>query len=181
VVTLCDTHAFSESTSATVLAGPRYTDGSTDLEFLALLRQTFAQGEYSVNYSRTQTVAIGLAGIVETESVGASVLYSPEPFLEFRVLPTYAKSTRANLDADVYRMDFEVVNRQNRYWSIIGAYQFSLQRGALDAPRNDDKVVRNVVLLGVAFTPWPKPREGTRQRDDGTNSRETLLPRIERR
>jgi hypothetical protein len=159
VVTAGGTHEFTRRTSATVSAGPRFSEGTTRPEVSALLRHRLQKGEISLSYVRTQATAIGLAGPVGVESMAAAAAYTPEESLEIRAGSSMATSARGGFEARAYRLNLEVRRRLTPYVSLIGSYDFNLQRGALDAP-GEGTMIRHVVLLAVAWSPRAGPGSG---------------------
>jgi hypothetical protein len=150
-VTAGDTHELTPRTSATLSAGPRFSEGTIRPEISALLRHRLQKGEVSLSYLRTQATAIGLAGPVDVRSIGAAAVYSPEEALEIRAGSSMAVSTRGGFEATAYRMNIELRRRLTPNVSLVGSYDFNLQRGALDAPA-EGTMIRHVVLLAVAWS-----------------------------
>jgi hypothetical protein len=157
VVTAGGTHEFTPRTSATLSAGPRFSEGTTRPEVSALLRHRLQKGEISLSYLRTQVTAIGLAGPVSVESIGAAAVHSPEESLEVRAGASMATSTRGGFEATAYRMNLEARRRLTPNVSLVGSYEYNLQRGALDAPA-ERTMIRHVVLFAVAWSPRAEPR-----------------------
>lgn len=149
-LTLGGTYAFTPQLLATVLAGPRFFEESVDPEVSASLRHMQKRGEFSLNYTRSQSTLIGLAGAVDTRTLGATAAYTLGPSLTILAAPSFAASTRAGLEAEVYRMNLEANYRITESLSCIASYQFSSQRGSVDTP-GDVEINRNVVLLGIAL------------------------------
>jgi hypothetical protein len=110
-----------------------------------------------LSYVRTQATAIGLAGPVNVESIGAAAVHSPEHSLEIRAGASMATSTRGGFEAKAYRMNLEARRRMTPNVSLVGSYEYNLQRGALDAPA-EGTMIRHVVLFAVAWSPRAKPR-----------------------
>ncbi len=137
-------------TTVALQAGPRFSDGSLDPEIAVSIRRTFKHGEVSLGYTRTQATVVGETGVVETESVGATLVYRPLPSLEIRVVPGFFVSTRGDLEAKVYRVAVEAAYQITKWLSLTGSYQFSLQRGNLvpNANRNEE-IERNVLGLSL--------------------------------
>jgi hypothetical protein len=152
VLTAGGTHAFTARTSATLLAGPRFSDGSTRPEISVSLRHRLQRGELSFDYARSQYTAIGLPGPVNTEAVGAMALYRPSRSLEIRAAPGMATSARGDFRADVYRMKLDVRRRVAPYLVLVGSYEYVMQQGALDAT-TEGRIVRHVLLLALAVAP----------------------------
>lgn len=158
--TLGGTHAFTPRTSATLLAGPRFSEGSIDPEVSAAIRHKLKQGELSLIYARSPSTVIGQAGVVDTETFGVTAAYVRAPAWEMRSTLGVLSSTRAGLQADVQRMELEARYRVTRVVSFTGSYQFSVQRGSLDGA-GAAEIVRNVILLGIVVAA-PAPADAAR-------------------
>jgi hypothetical protein len=150
VLTLGATRAFTPRTSATLQAGPRFSEGSTDAEVLAALRYELQPGELALNYARTHTTAIGLVGPVQSDAMGATLRWVSGRTLEIRGAPSVVRSTRGEFVARVFRFNLDLTYRWTPYWSFAGSYQYSLQHGTLDADAGD-RITRNVVMIGVTL------------------------------
>lgn len=150
------THKFSPQTSATLLGGPRFTEGSTDPELSASVRHRLRQGELSTTYARSQSTALGLPGVVTTEAIDATATYTPTAALEFRSTPGIAQVERAGFQAEVYRFNVEMAYRLDRLYSLFSSYQYSMQRGSIGGPSTGD-ITRNVITFGITAT-YPSRR-----------------------
>ena len=157
VVTAGGTHDFTPRTSATLSAGPRFSEGTTRAEVSALLRYRLQKGDVSLSYLRTQVTAIGVAGPVNVESIGAAAVHSPVESLEIRAGASMATSTRGGFEATAYRMNLEARRRLTPDVSLVGSYEYNLQRGTLEAP-GEGLMIRHVVLFAVAWSPRAEPR-----------------------
>lgn len=150
--TLGWTRELTPRTSLTLRAGPRFTDGSTDPELSASVRQRFAQGDLSLTYARSQTTVLGQAGTATTDTWSAMGAYRPLRFLEIRGGPTFLRSTRAGAVAEVLRVSLDASYKITQWLALVGSYQFSLQRGSLDARNAGEDILQNVFLLRLVAT-----------------------------
>jgi len=151
------THAFSPRTAATFLGGPRYSDGSVDPEVSASVRHALDAGELSLAYGRSESTAIGQVGAVKTESLGAAAVYSLGRSIDVRIAPDRFSNQRGDLRANVYRVSVDVRYRVDNSVSLTGSVRSSVQKGNLDAA-NDDRISRNVIMIGVVVTSAERPR-----------------------
>ncbi len=142
------THELTPQTAVTVLGGPRFSEGSVDPEVSATLSHKLERGELGLAYTRSQTAVLGVVGPVDTEALSATLSYSIGSSIELRAVPAYLSSKHNGLRARVSAMDLEAGYRIARFLTLIGSYQFSSQRGSIDAPGFGD-ISRNVVLLGL--------------------------------
>lgn len=185
VVMIGDRHTFSPRTSATVMAGPRFTEESplteesTDIDVSIQFRQLFETSEYSLNYYRSRTTALNVVGLVDNHTISATIIYFPESTLEYRISPAYGKSTTIDdREADGYRLTFDVTKHIDRAWSVIGGYRVTLQEGSLNAI-GGERVLRNMLMIGMVYAPRALGKGGTMLLDNRTKLREGLLPRMD--
>lgn len=184
VVLAGDTYSFSERTSMTLLAGPRFTqesplsEESTDIDVSAQFRQFYETGELEVNYYRSQQTAINVLGLVDNHTFNFAVVYFPERLLEFRIMPQYGKSTLGSREATGYQLNIEVSKYLDRSLSLVAGYQYTQQEGTLN-DLGGDRVRRNIVLVGLVYAPFALGKDGTMLLDNRTKVREGLLPRLD--
>jgi predicted porin len=146
------THDLSPQTKFTLKAGPRFSEGSVDPEALASITHRLEHGEVSLGYTRTQTTVVGRGGVGETDAVIALLSYDFLPTLRLRGGPSFYRTTFADSDAKVYRIDVEVIYQLTRWLALELSYAYSLQQGVLGvgpgtAGSADDEISRNVVML----------------------------------
>jgi hypothetical protein len=186
VVMVGDTHAFSERTSATVMAGPRYTedsplsDESTDIDVSIQFRQLYETSEYTLNYYRSRTTALNVVGLVDNHTINATFIYFPERHIEFRVSPEYGRSTSelSGREADGFQLTVDVTKHLDRAWSAVGSYRITHQEGSLNGI-GGDRVLRNMLMIGMVYAPFALGKDGTMLLDNRTKLREGLLPRMD--
>ncbi|MBI3029570.1 MAG: hypothetical protein HYY64_08675 [Candidatus Rokubacteria bacterium] len=150
--TLGWTHRPTALTTVTLRGGPRVSEGAVDPDVLASIRQRLRLGELSFSYSRSETTVIGRAGTVSVEAFTLSATYDPLPRLRLYAAPAVFRASSDDLEATVYRMDFEATYRIRSWLSLTGAYAFQLQRGGIDAGTSpDQEILRNVMLLRLTI------------------------------
>ncbi len=155
-VTLGWIRDFTAFTSATLRAGPRFSDGSVDPELSLSILHRLQRGELSLFYARTLTTVIGEAGAVETDSVGATVSYTLLPRLDLRAAPSFSRSSRDGGDLEVYRFFLEAGYRVNKWIELAASYQWSFEQGRLEATSvataRGEEIIHNIFLLRLTFT-----------------------------
>ncbi|HEY1771796.1 MAG TPA: hypothetical protein VGH91_01240 [Gammaproteobacteria bacterium] len=175
VITAGWTHYFTADTNFALAAGPRRTEGVDSLDYSAGLNEALDSGTFSVVYARSQTALIDVFVPVDTRSLTAKLDYNYSDALEFYVAPSLSSDTVAAARATVYRMDMSFNYRLSRVVSLVGSYEYNLQRGLLTGV--DSKILNNVVYIGLLFarpvagpsafmqrrgtpfeTRWPAPR-----------------------
>lgn len=136
-------------------AGPRLSDGTLSPEVSAGFEHRFEAGRLSLGYSRSETVVVGQAGRVETESLVASVTLKPTALLELHVAPAIRRTsigTGGAPDITVYAADAGVSYRIARWLRASAAYRFSLQEQGRIAIRH------NVLSISLELSqPLPVP------------------------
>lgn|GEM_PF-3943522 len=175
VITAGWTHFFDATTDFSLAAGPRRTEGVDSLDYSAALGQILDSGTFSIVYARSQTALIGEFVPADTRSLTAKLDYNFSDSLEFYVAPSLSSDTVAAARATLYRLDMSFDYRLTRAVSLVGSYEYSLQRGLLTGV--DSKILHNVVYIGLLFarpvagpsafmqrrgtpfeTRWPAPR-----------------------
>jgi hypothetical protein len=169
------THFLTSTSSFSLAAGPRRTGGVNSLDYSAGINYILDSGTFSVIYARSQTALIGEFVPADSRSLVAKLDYNYSDFLEFYLAPSLSSDTVAAARATLYRMDASFNYRLTRVVSLVGSYEYSLQRGLLTGV--DSKILHNVVYIGLLFarpvagpsafmqrrgtpfeTRWPAPR-----------------------
>ncbi|HEX4299529.1 MAG TPA: hypothetical protein VH327_01530 [Gammaproteobacteria bacterium] len=175
VATVGWTHFLALTSSFSFAAGPRRTEGVNSLDYSGGLNFILDSGTFSVTYARSQAALIGEFVPADTRSLIAKLDYNYSQSLEFYVAPSLSSDTVAAARATLYRMDVSFNYRLTRVTSLVGSYEYSLQRGLLTGV--DSKILNNVVYIGLLFaapvagpgafmqrrgtpfeTRWPSPR-----------------------
>lgn len=139
-------------TTFSIRAGPRFSEGSVDAEILTSLRRALAEGEIVLTYTRSQTTVVGEAGSVRANTGDLAVKYKILPLLELSLTPSYSRSTRSGFETNVYRIKFGATYEITRWLSLVGSYEYSLEKGVLKettAARRRDEIPNSIVLLGL--------------------------------
>jgi hypothetical protein len=156
------TRRFTERTSGTLAAGPRFANGAIELEGAASLRHALQRGELSLEYARTETTVLGLAGAATTQSLGASASAFVGPSLEWRVASGVLATEHGGRRVDVIVLDLHLGLRLTRTVSAFAAYGHRTQRGQLETA-GSDPIARNVAMLGLVVRPATEAREAARR------------------
>jgi hypothetical protein len=127
------TRRLTPFTSLILRGGPRYTQGDSTLrpELDLSLRRRTEYTEFSLNYARTGTTAIGLTGIVDTQRVVASASRHHPAVFDIAVNGGVYFNENAGTMARVYRVSGELTRRISPGLAISAAYAVDLQRGLL--------------------------------------------------
>lgn len=151
------TRQLTSLTSIALQAGPRFSEGSVDPEVSASIRHRLKQGDLSFTYSRSQNTISGRAGTVNTESFTGAVTYQLLPFLQVGAEPRFSRNTGAASEAKVYEVSLNATYQINKWLSLLGSFQSSIQQGSLDSVTatselGDEDIHHNILLLSVAIT-----------------------------
>lgn len=152
------TRQFTPQTALTLLAGPRFwEDGAVDEdeidpEVAAELSHAFSRGDFSLTYARSQTAVIGVAGTATTQSLHAALVWPFGNEVGLRVETGFVNSELRGLEADGLAGDIEIAWRLGDYLSLIGALEFSSQRGSLETA-GFGEIDRNVAWIGLVIAP----------------------------
>lgn len=143
------TREITPLTSFTLRAGPRFSSGSADPEVLASIRHRLKEGALSLAYTRSQATAVGTAGALKTDSVALVAKYRLLPLLEVSATPSFSSNTSSGSEAKVYRMKLDATYEMTKWLSLVGSYEYYLQKGILGVRRHDEDISQNVVLFGL--------------------------------
>lgn len=147
-------HAATANTSFSIAAGPRDTEGDISAELSASLRHALESGTVSIDYFRTQTEVLGQPAPVDAHIFSILVDYALNPAIDIQVAPSVVRNSVNASDADVYRLNLHGRFKLSDMLSLIGSYQYNLQKGVLGGA-SDVRISDNVIYVGVAFTFHP--------------------------
>jgi hypothetical protein len=154
------TGELSRETSLNVHGGPRVTDGHLAPEIAASIRTARSATEFSIGYAQTKTTLIGVAGIVATRSITGSAAWTRWRRLQLRTAPGLYEFASGGLQVRAYRIGFEASRPITKTYSIVGAYDATLQHGnfysAVDARYAG--LSRHTMSVGVTRTAAGIPR-----------------------
>jgi hypothetical protein len=145
----------STLTTLSLRGGPRIGSGDVAPEVGGSLARRFQRGEVSFSYARTQNIAVGRSGALETESYLGAATYQLLPHLTLRALPAYYVNDGEDTKSKVYRLDLEASYAINQWLSLQGSYGFSYERegGRLRGASSGGDRYRNVVFLELTASP----------------------------
>lgn len=149
VATLGWTHLMTATSSIALAAGPRRTEGVGSADYSVGLNFILDTGTFGINYAHSQTALIGEFRPADTKSLTAKLDYDYSDALEFYVAPSLSSDTIGTAKATLYRMDASFNYRLTRVVSLVGSYEYNLQRGLLTGV--DSKILNNVVYIGFMF------------------------------
>jgi hypothetical protein len=139
--------AITSRVGLSIDGGPRMTNASAGVDLFASVRYRRAPGDLSLTYARTQATVMGLAGVADTQSLGATVGWTVWSSTRIRVGPSAFRTVLNGARADAYMVSVDVTRPIARGLSIDLALDDSVQRGALYARRTSSTVARRAVLI----------------------------------
>jgi hypothetical protein len=142
-VTVGWTRRFSPTTTGSIDAGPRLSDGTIEPEIHAALSHRFKIGRASLTYARTETTTLGQAGTAETNTLLAALSLTPARSLQLNVGAGVSDTTSNAGDTIVYRTNASATYRLTRWLSATLAYRFTLQ------DERAGNIYHNIVSIGL--------------------------------
>jgi hypothetical protein len=137
-----------------VRGGPRFGRGDVAPEVEGSLSGRFPHGEMMFTYGRTQNIAVGRSGPVETESYLGSASYHLLPHLTIRINPGYYENTGERSKTKVYRLDLHAAYVINPWLSLQGSYRLSYEsESSRSGLSGGEDRYRNVVFLELTTAP----------------------------
>jgi hypothetical protein len=145
----------SALTTLSLRGGPRFSSGEVAPEVEGALTRRFRRGEAAFIYGRTQNIAVGRSGPVETESYLGSLSYQFLSRFTVRANPAYYINDGEDTKIKVYRLDLSGVYSITPWLSLQGIYRFSFERERGQALRsaNGGDRYRNVVFVELTAAP----------------------------
>jgi hypothetical protein len=120
-------------------------------------RDRASDSERSVTYARGQTTVVGLAGLVQTQSLIATVPWGSHRSVTFTLMPAIYRNEHASLRADVFRLSLSAVRPVTRSLSLEAVLAASVQHGNLYTTLAPPTIPRHEVLVrlvaGLPATP----------------------------
>jgi hypothetical protein len=155
IVSLGWVRQLSSLLTLSLRGGPRMSSGGIAPEVKGSLSQRFQRGEVMVTYGRTQNIAVGRSGPIETESYLGTVSYQLLPHLTMRANPAYYVNNSENGATKVYRLDLTVAYAVNPWLFLQGSYGFSYEResGHASGFSSRGDRYRNVVFFELTVAP----------------------------
>ncbi len=147
------TRGITGRSTFSIAGGPRVTDGSPAPELSASIRYQFVPGDLSLAYLRTQTTAIGLAGIAGIQKVSATATWRPRTSLRLHVAPAFFHSVLGGTQADVYQLSFDVARQIVPGLSVDTVITADVQHGNLSAALANETIPHHNVMIRLVVEP----------------------------
>ena len=147
------TRGITERSTFSIDGGPRMTDGSLAPELSASIRYQFRPGDLSLAYARTQTTAIGLAGLAETQSVSATATWRLRRSLRMQISPAFFHSEQSGSQADVYHLSVDVTRQIAPGLSLAGVMNTYVQHGTFSAQLPSGTIPHQDVMIRLMVEP----------------------------
>jgi hypothetical protein len=147
------TRGITERSTFSIAAGPQMTNGSLTPELSASIRYQFIPGDVSFAYARSQTTALGLVGLADTQKVSATATWRPRRSLRVHVAPAFFHSVHSAVQADVYQLSLGVTRQIVPGLSLDTAMTADVQHGRLAADRAAETIPRQNVMISLVVEP----------------------------
>jgi hypothetical protein len=147
-------HQLAASSTLTLRGGPRFSTGDVEPEVEGSISHQFRRGQVKFTYGRTQNTAVGLRGIMNTESFIGHIEYQLLQHLFLEATPGFYRNNGNGFKAKVYRLDLSLVYQINQWLSLRGSYRFGYEDesgGGSGGSGRGDRYL-NVVMLEVSVT-----------------------------
>ena len=145
--------SITERSTVSIDGGPRMIDGSFTPELSASVRYRFKPGDLSLAYARTQTTAIGLAGLAETQRVSATATWSPRRSLRIQISPAFFHSAQIGSQADVYHLSVDVTRQIASGLSLDAVVNTYVQHGTFSAQLASGTIPHQDVMIRLVVEP----------------------------
>jgi hypothetical protein len=150
------TRALTPRTAVSIHGGPNLTGGSATLDLAVTFRDRVSDRERSVTYARGQSAVVGLAGVVNTQSMSAVLPWGSRRSPAIILAPAFYRNEHAGRRADVLRLSFSAVRAMTRSLSLDATVAASAQRGNLYTGLARQMMSRHELLVRlIAGLPGP--------------------------
>ena len=147
------TRAVTSRIDISIDGGPNVTQRSPGFDTAVSLRSRFKAAEQSLAYARTRTTVLGVAGIVQAQSLSATTALRPLRKLQIQITPAVYRSERAALRVDVYRLGVAAIRPLSDTLSLQASYDSSWQSGGLFDGLADQVIRRHEAMITFVAAP----------------------------
>jgi hypothetical protein len=143
-------------TSAAIEAGPRATDGRVRPEVLATLTQRIGDtSDAAVTYAHTATLAAGVTGIIEVDSLSARLAHRRPERWEADLSVGGYRNVIVGSDVLAYDLSCRVARAVTRSTWITASFSTSFNsRRIVGVAPAGPPIRRNTLLLSLRVVPW---------------------------
>ena len=135
--------------SMALQAGAASTGRVTKPDMHASVGHKLRSAGVEMTYARTQETVLGLAGVMDIESLAAAGTLQPQRGLVLRLTPAVSRVRQGSDRLEAWRLGFDVTRRVHA-GDVRVSYEASAQRGALSGSMSGGSVLRH--LAQVEFT-----------------------------
>lgn len=167
----------TQNLTVSLRAGPRLTASTWSPQYYASLHYGVEHGGLSLSWLKTKTVVLGETGAVDLQRATISGRYAFTKDFGVRIAPTYVVDKFPSGTLHIYQMNALLAYRLSDNVSVVAAYQYNLERGAitggttlgLPAPGATPgsltssagrEIRRDIAYLGFVFTFGGPPSSG---------------------
>lgn len=158
VLTAGWTRRLTRRTTLAAAVGPRLADRTLAPEASGSVAYHLEAADLSLEYTRTQTMLVGLPGAADASSLSATVASGRPAAFRLRITPGVIHTTRDDLDAVVYRLGVELSRPIAGGLTVHAGYEATLQQGDVYAATPAPPLERHVVTVRLAATPPARRR-----------------------
>ncbi len=146
--------------SLTLEGGPSFTDGTRLVrpEVTAQILRQLGPGSrngLALAYTRSQTSAAGLLGTIDVQRVEGSFSHQSPRGISGSARAAFYRNLFAGSAIQVYQVGGDIQKYFANMLAVTANYSFNIQRDERSAQAVALPFHRNVIAVGLTFTPWP--------------------------
>ena len=141
--------SLDRSTSVSVAAGPRVTDGKLSPDVAAAVHRQLRTGEAAITYLHTTTTLLGTLSVADMHSLSVIIAAEPRRGLHLHAGPALLQTKQGALSSAVYRMTAGCEWPIARRFAVRGDYDVNVQRGNIFTAQSVETIGRNRVLVSI--------------------------------
>lgn len=131
----------------TIDGGPRMTNASVKPEMAASIHYQAMAGDLSLTYARTSATVIGFSNVVETQSLGAAVVWPLWRSMQLRLAPSLFRTEFSGSRVDAWLVALDLSRPLGHGLALDVAVDASSQRGGLNQLLTNAAIARHVLLV----------------------------------
>jgi len=150
------TRQLTDATSLTMDGGPRFAAGLLRPELTATLARRVAERvDLSLAYAHSQSIAIGVAGLIEVDSVQAAATWRHPQVWEVRLAGGGFRNVLSGTEVQAFDAEVEISRALGAgLWFVAhGSATFNTRVATGDVP-DEQQIRRNVFGVSLRVDPW---------------------------
>lgn len=129
-------------------AGPRYGKGEFQAELLGTVKRRVKHGLLSLTYSKTQATTLGKTGVLDTQSLVATLALRVAKELEIASGPGYYRNSLRGQNLTALRLNVETLWHFSPWFHLGASYALDLQQPDFGVPGHIRRGAFQVRVLG---------------------------------